>query len=121
MQEMGLPTTPTEFSKSGAQPIKGKPVKGMELLVSSNPADKVYRMSKTHAKETTFTLNVAGDGRSATILVETKGDIVVALNTAKERAQEPIGKFTWQQEFVIDLTGDQPKIVSAHIGQQLEA
>jgi hypothetical protein len=27
----------------------------------------------------------------------------------------------WQQEFVIDLTGDQPKIVSAHIGQQLEA
>ena len=121
MQEMGLPTTPTEFSKSGAQPIKGKPVKGMELLVSSNPADKVYRMSKTHAKETTFTLNVTGDGSRATVLVETKGDIVIALNTAKERAKEPIGTFTWQQEFVFDLTGDQPKIVSAHIGQQLEA
>ena len=121
MQEMGLPTTPTEFSKSGAQPIKGKPVKGMELLVSSNPADKVYKMSKTHAKETTFTLNVTGDGSRATVLVETKGDIVIALNAAKERAKEPIGTFTWQQEFVFDLTGDQPRIVAAHIGQQLEA
>ena len=115
--DMGLPTIRDEFSKSGA----GKPLPGMEILVSSDPADKVYKMSKTHAKETTFTLNVAGDGRSATILVETKGDIVVALNTAKERAQEPIGSFTWQQEFVVDLTGDHPKVVSAHIGQHLEA
>ena len=121
MNEMGLSTIRDEFSKSGVKPAAGQSVPGMEMLVSSNPADKVYRMSKTHAKETTFTLNVAGDGRSATVLVETKGDIVIALNAAKERAQEPIGKFTWQQEFVIDLTGDQPKIVSAHIGQQLEA
>ncbi len=115
--DMGLPTIRDEFSKSGA----GKPLPGMEILVSSDPADKVYKMPKTHAKETTFTLNVAGDGRSATVLVETTGDIVVALNTAKEKAREPIGTFTWQQEFVFDLTGDQPKIVSAHIGQQLEA
>ena len=115
--DMGLPTIRDEFSKSGA----GKPLPGMEILVSSDPADKVYKMPKTHAKETTFTLNVTGDGSRATVLVETKGDIVVALNTAKEKAREPIGTFTWQQEFVFDLTGDQPKIVSAHIGQQLEA
>ncbi len=121
MTDMGLPTTRDEFPRSGPRSAAGQSTPGMEMLVSSDPADKVYKMSKTHAKETTFTLNVAGDGRSATILVETKGDIVIALNAAKERAQEPIGKFTWQQEFVIDLTGDQPKIVSAHIGQQLEA
>ena len=121
MTDMGLPTIRDEFSKSGPKPAAGQPIPGMEMLASSDPADKVYKMSKTHAKETTFTLNVAGDGRSATILVETKGDIVVALNTAKERAQEPIGSFTWRQEFVIDLTGGQPRIVSAHIGQQLEA
>ena len=121
MEDMGLPTISTEFSKSGAKPTAGPSLPGMKMLVSSDPADKIYKMPKTHAKETTFKLNVAGDGRSATVLVETTGDIVVALNTAKERAHEPIGKFTWQQEFVIDLTGDQPKIVSAHIGQHLEA
>ena len=121
MKDMALPTIRDEFSKSDTKSVAGQSIPGMEILASSNPADKVYKMSKTHAKETTFKLNVAGDGSSATILVETKGDIVVALNAAKERAQEPIGSFTWQQEFVIDLTGDQPKIVSAHIGQQLEA
>ena len=121
MTDMGLPTTRDEFPRSGPRSAAGQSTPGMEMLVSSDPADKVYKMSKTHAKETTFTLNVAGDGRSATILVETKGDIVVALNTAKERAQEPIGSFTWQQEFVVDLTGDHPKVVSAHIGQHLEA
>ena len=120
MEKMGLSTIRDEFRMSGATPING-PVKGMELLVSSDPGDTVYKMPKTQAKETTFTLNVSPDGKSATVLVETKGDIVIALNAAKEKAQNPIGSFTWQQEFVFDLTGDQPKIVEAHIGQQLEA
>ena len=79
--------------------------------------DPFYKIPKTQHSDSIYTLDVAADGRSAKVTVETKGDIYYAMDSSNN----VVGSFAWKQEYVFDLTGVQPRIVSANVGQTFEA
>ena len=94
-------------------------VKGSQMIISSafGYEDPFYKIPKTQHSDSIYTLDVAADGRSAKVTVETKGDIYYAM----ESSSNVVGSFAWKQEYVFDLTGVQPRIVSANVGQTFEA
>lgn len=89
------------------------------MLISSafGYDDPFYQIPKTQHNDSVYTLNVAPDGRSAKVTVETKGDIFFAA----VNCNNVVGSFAWKQEYEFDLTGDRPQIVSAKVGQTFEA
>ena len=100
-----------------------KKVKGSEMFIPSafgKFGDPFYGLPKTQVHNSHYTLDVAPDGRSAKITIETKGDIAFALSAAPTGINNSVGTFTWKQEFVFDLSGNQPEIVATSIGQAFE-
>ena len=89
------------------------------MLISSafGYDDPFYQIPKTQINDSVYTLDVASDGRSAKVTVETKGDIFFAVVPGNN----VIGSFAWKQEYDFDLSGDRPQIVSARVGQTFEA
>ena len=99
-------------------------VKGAEMFIPSsfgNYGDPFYMIPKTQVNNSHYTLDVAPDGRSAKISIETKGDIAFALAAVTTGFNNRVGTFTWKQEFIFDLSGNAPKIVAARVGQMFEA
>ena len=98
-------------------------IKGTEMIISGACGfdDKFYRVPKTGVGLSHYTLDVAPDGRSAKISIEMKGDILFAMDALSSAINNRVGTFVWKQEFVFDLSGDQPKITSARIGQTFDA
>lgn len=99
-------------------------VKGAGMFIPSafgRYGDPFYKIPKTQVNDSHYTLDVAPDGKSAKISIETKGDIAFALDAVSTGFNNSVGTFTWKQDFVFDLSGDTPKIVAAHVGQTFEA
>ena len=117
---IGMSQQRSLFSTAGLpQGIDLSKVEGSQMLISSafGYDDPFYQIPKTQINDSVYTLDVASDGRSAKVTVETKGDIFFAVVPGNN----VIGSFAWKQEYEFDLTGDRPQIVSARVGQTFEA
>ena len=114
--------------KSPLPPTAGMPagmdlggVKGAEMFMSTSPRDVFYKGQRLDVRGSSYTLDVAPDGNSARIVIETKGDIRFALNGVRDIANNLVGTFAWKQEFVFDLSTNPPKIASASVGQSIDS
>lgn len=105
------------------QGIDLKGLKGTEMIISGACGfdDKFYRVPKTEVSKSRFNLDVAPDGKSAKISIEMKGNLIFAMDALSNAINNRVGTFAWKEEFVFDLSGDQPKIASARIGQTFDA
>ena len=64
-------------------------------------------------------LAVSGDGKSATVAIETPAFLKFGLKDAGEEAAYPVGGIAWKQEFVFDLSGPEAVLTNTHISQNL--
>ena len=114
-----MPLPPTTGYKEGLN-LAG--VEGMDMIISSEAGgDTLYRMPRTQVKHTTYSLDIAPDGKSAKVSVRTSGNITHSLIDIDSGYDSLVGRFDWTQEFSFDLSGDTPKLVSAKIGQSIDA
>ncbi len=97
-------------------------VEGLDMIISSKFGDgTIYRNPRTQVKHTTYTLEMAPDGKSAKVSVRTSGNITHSMIDIDSGSDSIVGRFAWTQEFSFDFSGDTPKLVSAKIGQSIDA
>lgn len=63
---------------------------------------------------------VSGDGKRATLTVETPASLKYGLKGSGEDAALPTGSIVWKQEFVFDLDGPEAVLAEARLGQTLD-
>lgn len=66
-------------------------------------------------------LEIAGDGKSATVTLETPAFLKFGFKDEGADAAYPVGGIAWKQEFVFDLSGPEAVLAATRIGQDLEA
>ncbi len=69
--------------------------------------------------EPKYSLAISGDGKSATVTVETPALLKYGFKDAGEDAAYPVGDIAWKQEFVFDLSGPEAVLTATRIGQNL--
>ncbi len=68
-----------------------------------------------------ITLETSEDGKKATMQIEAEGMLLFAKDGEIQDFCRPIAGFTWKQEIVFDLGGEDAVITETHIGQDLIA
>ena len=90
-------------------------------MVSRDAGSGKYSMMTTDKKEgepIRYDLTVSGDGKSATLTVSEKSNLVTG---AGRNEMAVYGTVKNTMSFQIDLTGEKPVIVSTSIGQDFAA
>ena len=101
--------------------IDSKNLQGIEKMVSRDAGSGKYSMMTTDKKEgepIRYDLTVSEDGKSATLTVSEKSNLVTG---AGRNDMAVYGTVKNTMSFQIDLTGEKPVIVSTSIGQDFAA
>ncbi len=88
----------------------------------SNEVGGTYCRPMAAVKGQHYSVDVAPDGKSAKVVVETMGNLVFnPTDTNSDNVNNIVGGMKWRQEFDFDLSSETPTIVAARIGQSIEA
>ena len=70
--------------------------------------------------EPKYSLAISGDGKSATVTVETPALLKYGFKDAGEDAAYPVGDIAWKQEFLFDIGGPEAVLTATRFGQNLD-
>ena len=94
---------------------------GAEAFASFGPAaESGFATWPVEVAAPKCSIEMAPDGKSATLSVETPGHLKFGFGSADADASLPIGGIAWKQEFVFDLSGPEAVLADARIGQELD-
>jgi hypothetical protein len=82
--------------------------------------DSAFASWPVDVGETKYSLAISGDGKSATVAVETPALLKFGFKDAGADAAYPVGGIVWKQEFVFDLSGPEAVLAGTRIGQKLD-
>lgn len=93
---------------------------GAERFLSFDlSADSPFASWPVVPGEPKHSLSLSGDGKRATVAVETPAILTFGFKDAGEDAAYPVGGIDWKQEFVFDLSGPKAVLTNTHISQNL--
>ncbi len=93
---------------------------GAERFLSFDlSADSPFASWPVVPGEPKHSLSLSGDGKRATVAVETPAILTFGFKDAGEDAAYPVGGISWKQEFVFDLSGPKAVLTNTHISQNL--
>ena len=114
------------YSTSNFPALDMRKKKGFELFLSTDGGSRFFEGSGIMgpSRKPTYILEVDENATKAKLTVRNEGNIV--FNIAKSSSYSTdwancqMGNYVYEMEFEFDLTQDEPKITSSHIGQTID-
>ena len=94
-------------------------IEGAESLISSGGKNSPFDGLPAKSDGARYKLEVSEDGKRAKVTTENMFIMTFNIKGASVESNFPVGNFTWKQEFVFDLSGDEPVMTEARIIQEL--
>ena len=94
-------------------------IEGAESLISSGGKNSPFDGLPSKSDGARYKLEVSEDGKRAKVTTENMFIMTFNIKGASVVSNFPVGNFTWKQEFVFDLSGDEPVMTEARIIQEL--
>ena len=94
-------------------------IEGAESLISSGGKNSPFDGLPSKSDGARYKLEVSEDGKRAKVTTENMFIMTFNIKGASVESNFPVGNFTWKQEFVFDLSGDEPVMTEARIIQEL--
>lgn len=96
--------------------------KGGDLIAGNDVTDQLYGMPTPNLNHMKFDLEISPDGKTAKLTHTITGTLRFGISgTSGEEQNKAVATLTMTQVYTFDLSKDEPKIVSYHLGQQLDA
>ncbi len=94
---------------------------GTEMVVGAPMTDSFYGMPLCCSGDTAFRLDISPDGKSAKLTYTDNGYLRFGISdTDAPSMDKRAATYTITQEWTLDLSGDEPKLVEHHLGQTID-
>ena len=96
--------------------------KGAEMVVGAPLQGSFYGMPLCCSTNTAFRLDISPDGKSAKLAYTDNGYLRLGISDTDGASMDKrAATYTITQEWTLDLSGDEPKLVEHHLGQTFDA